>query len=103
MRKANHAGLGKVGELLGQRKGNVVLEECSRHFPPLAKPGGLLLAQGFESQGALEIWKGNRNVCLAASLSQQAVPAQITATLYCNHLWSYLNYGLERAVRRVPG
>lgn len=55
VRKADHAGLGEVGQLLGERKGHVVLEEGSRHFPPLAQPGGLLLAQGFQSQGTLEI------------------------------------------------
>lgn len=53
--EAHHAGLAQVGQLLGQREGHVVLEERPRHLPPLAQPGGLLLAQRFQSQGPLQI------------------------------------------------
>lgn len=57
MGEASHARLSKVGKLLGQREGNAALEKRPCRLPPLAQPGRLLLllAQGFKSQGTLEI------------------------------------------------
>lgn len=57
MGEASHAGLSKVGELLGQREGDTALEKRACCLSPLAQPGCLLLllAQGLESQGTLEV------------------------------------------------
>lgn len=48
MGEASHAGLSKVGELLGQRESDASLEKRACCLPPLAQPGCLLLllAQG---------------------------------------------------------
>lgn len=57
MGEASYAGLGEVGELLRQRKCNAALEERTCWLPPLAQSGRLLLlVQGLESQGTLEVW-----------------------------------------------
>lgn len=68
MGEASHAGLSEVCELLGQRESNAALEEWACCLPPLAQPGCLLLlllAQGLESQGTLEV----QTICQVSVLS----------------------------------
>lgn len=61
MGEASHAGLSEVGELLGQGEGHAALQKrAPGRLPPLAQPGRLLLlllllAQGLQSQGTLQV------------------------------------------------